>query len=118
MGLAERLKGALSEKSVTQVALAKAVGVSQPTVNDWLTGKTKTIRGDTMMKVAHFLGVNAKWLASGVGSAKASAEPWPFEMVSKKRFEALTERQRGAVEAALLTEIERLEVLSKTKIAA
>lgn len=66
--LSERLKIALSgPPRKTQAALAKACGIKPPSVSDWMTGKTQSIEGKNLVRAAAFLGVNPKWLATGVG---------------------------------------------------
>lgn len=68
--LAERLKYAmdvLPPKKIKGVDLARAVGVKPPSVSDWLSGKSKTMEGENLLKAAKFLGVNANWLATGSG---------------------------------------------------
>lgn len=69
MALKDRLAEVLAgPPRISQATLARAVKVSQPTVNDWLSGKTKTIKGPTLLAVARFLNVSADWLATGRGS--------------------------------------------------
>lgn len=68
--LSERLKYAmevLPPKKIKGVELARAVGVKPPSVSDWLSGKSKTMEGENLIKASKFLGVNASWLASGNG---------------------------------------------------
>ncbi|RJE69711.1 repressor [Acinetobacter sp. JS678] len=68
--LAERLRYAmevLSPKKIKGVELARAVGVKPPSVSDWLSGKSKTMEGENLLKASKFLGVNPSWLASGNG---------------------------------------------------
>lgn len=68
MALNDRLREAMAgPPKVSQAALARGVKVSQPTVNDWLSGKSKTIRGPILIRVAAFLGVSPDWLATGKG---------------------------------------------------
>ncbi|MCH7308376.1 XRE family transcriptional regulator [Acinetobacter sp. NIPH 1852] len=69
--LAERLRYAmevLPPKRIKGVDLARAVGVKPPSVSDWLTGKSKTMEGENLLKASKFLGVSANWLASGIGN--------------------------------------------------
>ncbi|MDV7413520.1 LexA family protein [Acinetobacter baumannii] len=69
--LAERLRHAmevLPPKKIKGVDLARAVGVKPPSVSDWLSGKSKTMEGENLLKAAKFLEVNPNWLASGKGS--------------------------------------------------
>ncbi|UXA38085.1 XRE family transcriptional regulator [Pseudomonas juntendi] len=66
--LQERLRQAMDgPPRVSQAALARACGIKPPSVNDWLSGKTKTIEGRNLLLAAEFLGVAPKWLATGRG---------------------------------------------------
>ncbi|BBR53493.1 LexA family protein [Pseudomonas putida] len=58
---------------ISQAALARACGIKPPSVNDWLSGKTKTIEGQNLLLAAEFLGVAPKWLATGRGPIRKSA---------------------------------------------
>ena len=61
--LAERLKYAmevLPPKKIKGVELARAVGVKPPSVSDWLSGKSKTMEGENLLRAAHHLNVNTK----------------------------------------------------------
>jgi len=69
--LAERLRYAmevLPPKKIKGVDLARAVGVKPPSVSDWLSGKSKTMEGENLLRAAKHLNVNPLWLASGTGS--------------------------------------------------
>lgn len=66
--LADRLIDAMKgPPKVTGVALAKACRVAPPSVSGWRTGDSKTLEGSNLLAAAAFLGVNAKWLADGMG---------------------------------------------------
>lgn len=69
--LAERLKYAmevLPPKKIKGVELARAAGVKPPSVSDWLSGKSKSMEGENLLRASRFLGVDATWLATGAGS--------------------------------------------------
>lgn len=71
--LAERLKYAmevLPPKKIKGVELARAVGVKPPSVSDWLSGKSKTMEGENLLRAAKHLSVNPVWLATGNGEIK------------------------------------------------
>ena len=69
--LQERLKLAMAgPPKVTQAALARACGVRAPSVNDWISGKTKTIEGQNLLIAADYLKVMPMWLATGKGSMR------------------------------------------------
>ena len=68
--LSERLRYAmeiLPPKKIKGVDLARAVGVKPPSVSDWLSGKSRTMEGENLLKASNFLKVNPVWLASGTG---------------------------------------------------
>lgn len=74
--LQERLKKAMAgPPRVSQVALARACGIRAPSVNDWLSGKTKTIEGRNLLLAAKFLKVLPMWLATGKGPMREGDEP-------------------------------------------
>ncbi|AVH36992.1 phage repressor protein [Pseudomonas monteilii] len=75
--LQERLRQIMAgPPKVSQAALARACGITPPSVNDWISGKTKTIEGQNLLLAAEFLGVAPKWLATGRGPIrKASSLP-------------------------------------------
>lgn len=68
--LSERLKIAMQLAGVKQVDLAKACGVKPPSVNGWLSGKSKFLRGENLLAAARVLQVNEEWLATGKGPMK------------------------------------------------
>lgn len=66
--LQSRLKEAMRLAGVRQADLARACGVAQPSVSDWVTGKTKALEGQNLVRAAKRLRVNPEWLATGKGS--------------------------------------------------
>lgn len=66
--LAERL--ALAMKGPPEIKpadLARACHVKQPSVSDWLSGKTKKLEGANLLAAAELLNVDPWWLATGEG---------------------------------------------------
>lgn len=59
----DRLKHALKHSGMTQIALAKAVGIAQPTVHKLLQPKAQG--SSHVAKIAHALGVSPLWLEAG-----------------------------------------------------
>lgn len=73
--LAERVKFAMDSatpKKIKGVDLARCVGVKPPSVSDWLSGKSKTMEGENLLRAAKCLGVNPQWLATGSGEMRPS----------------------------------------------
>lgn len=69
--LQERLRQIMAgPPKISQAALARACGIKAPSVNDWLSGKTKAIEGQNLLLAADFLGVSPKWLATGRGPVR------------------------------------------------
>lgn len=62
--LVEAMKG---PPPIRAAALARACGVKQPSVSDWLSGRTKNLEGANLLNAAKALNVSPEWLASGKG---------------------------------------------------
>lgn len=82
--LSDRILSALTEIGKNQSELARFVGVRSPSVNDWISGKTKTIKGQNLLRAAEFLKVNPQWLAEGRGPK----EPFSFQALKKAQEES------------------------------
>ncbi|UBQ04479.1 helix-turn-helix transcriptional regulator [Tepidimonas taiwanensis] len=65
--LSERVREAMHAAGMTQAELARRVGIAQPSVNDWLSGKTKRLKLETAVRAAAVLGVRLEWLVWGRG---------------------------------------------------
>lgn len=63
----ERIKAAMRRAGVTQGQVAEACGVSGPAVNQWLSGKTRTIDPRHLPSIAACTDSSVAWLASGKG---------------------------------------------------
>lgn len=77
--------------------LAEKLKVSIQTVNNW---KLRGAPAHRHQAIAAALGWSVDRLL-GREPARVTLE-WPFELISRQQWEALTERQRGAVEAAAI----------------
>lgn len=108
MTLSERIREAMREAGVSQVALAKACGVKPPSVNGWLSGKSKFLRGENLLKAASALKVSEEWLAEGRGpmkkqESKVSSMVLPNKRVrsnwlSDDEYEIISRYRGGTVE--------------------
>lgn len=61
-----------SPKPVRNIDLANAIGVKPPSVSDYLSGKTKSMVGENLLKASQFLKVNPLWLSTGKGEMRPS----------------------------------------------
>jgi transcriptional regulator with XRE-family HTH domain len=102
--LAERLKSARKAAGLSQEDLAKSAGIAQSTIGNIEAGTRKRPR--EVVALATVLNVAPHWLVTGDGSMVVGESPvraeWPFEFISRAQWHGLTERERGAVEAAAL----------------
>lgn len=68
--LKERLEKALEampEPRPKKADLARAAKIKAPSVNDWFSGETKSLKGPNLLSVARVLNVSPDWLSTGRG---------------------------------------------------
>src|SRR5881392_4028666 len=71
--LADRLRMAMAgPPEVKPSELARACGIRQPSINDWLNGRTKKLEGANLLAAAECLKVNPWWLAAGTGPMRSA----------------------------------------------
>ena len=76
----------MDEAGLSQADLARECGVKPPSVNGWLSGKSKFLRGENLLKAAKALNVSQSWLATG----KGSKEPQEFAPLDLEEQELLS----------------------------
>lgn len=64
--LIERTSYLLELVGNSQTELAKIAGVKPPSVNDWLSGKTKSIQIEPATKLGNHFDLNPMWISKGV----------------------------------------------------
>lgn len=117
--LAQRLKYAmdiLPSKKIKGVELARAVGVKPPSVSDWISGKSKTMEGENLLKAANFLGVNPIWLASGIGKPQKNSST-DNEISNIELLTTSTRSKKLDSLVKKLEEMEQDETLTEREIA-
>lgn len=62
-----RLRHARRERRMSQIDLAKAAGIKQPSVSELESGETKEISGPTLISISGALKVRPEWLVNGKG---------------------------------------------------
>lgn len=65
--LAERIRERLDALEMSDAELARQAKVKPPSVFAWLSGETKSIKGDNLLRAAAALKVTPEWLAYGIG---------------------------------------------------
>ena len=69
-----RLEARRLEKGLSKSALARAVGVKTPTLNNWVDGKIKELMARNAAALCRALGVRLEWLLDGEAPMEAPAE--------------------------------------------
>lgn len=108
MALKTRIKEAIDGSGLSKAEIARACSATNAAVTHWLNGETKSLKADKALALEAATGYRATWILSGKGSKKTSEPYWPFS-VPLKRYKALTERQKGFLDARLLQAIEECE---------
>jgi len=65
--LAKRLAEALEKRQRSPAELARGVSKTESAVSQWLSGETKSMRGESLLGVSGYLNISANWLATGKG---------------------------------------------------
>ncbi|WP_454752181.1 hypothetical protein [Cupriavidus necator] len=112
MDFADRLKLAMAgPPEVKPAELARACGIKQPSVSDWLNRRTKQINGANLLAASELLNVNAWWLADGRG---------PMRPVIPQRelneIVGLLQRMDEDVRRIAITQIKALADLNSEKV--
>jgi transcriptional regulator with XRE-family HTH domain len=118
--LTERLTLAMSRRGISQAELARQCGVKQPSVHGWLSGKSKFLRGENLLKAAAVLQVSEEWLATGEGPMEQGVKVFTVKSQStrpdpailsatqdflERAFEALGKRFSLKAEAELFADV-------------
>jgi len=108
--LSERLKSAMFARGVKAADLARVTGAKPPSVHKWLTGGTKNLKGENLVKVAEFLNVSEAWLADGVLPKERKAiSAWPFQRwVPYMQIERLSEADIAYIAAGMRRSLNEL----------
>jgi len=108
--LSERLKSAMLAKGAKAADLARITGAKPPSVHKWLTGGTKNLKGENLVKVAEFLDVSEAWLADGVPPReRKTMDIWPFQRwVPYTQVERLSETDRAYIAAGMRRSLDEL----------
>jgi len=99
------------QAKLTQVQVAKALGIGQSTVVD---AERTALGAPWVVAAAKLYNVSVEWLSMGHGSPTdlfrvSGSDPWPFEEVDQERIQRLTPVQRGIIEGEMLRALERIE---------
>lgn len=79
--LADRILEILLEDPRSDAALARAVGVTRATINDWKQGRTKNLRNENLFALADATGYAARWIATGAGPKRVERKAPDVEII-------------------------------------
>lgn len=97
MTLADRIKDARTRAELSQAELARRSGISQPSLHDLESGKSKTARSTTLMRLAEALGQTPEWLIGGKGALLAVSARTPTEESLLADFRRLNSTEKKLV---------------------
>ncbi|MEH6460644.1 LexA family transcriptional regulator [Chitinimonas sp. JJ19] len=91
--LSERMQAAADAAKVSQADIARHLGVSRSTVNQWFNGRAHSLSADYGARAATFLNVNALWLSSGKGPMRPGEIPAGAAVAAYNDFTELDEQR-------------------------
>ena len=99
MAFAERLKELRKQAHLTQVELAKELGIGQSSYADWERGKKKPTQ-DNLVKIAQVLNVSVDYL---VGNSEEKSDDLDnIELLFRMNSKGLTDEEKGIFKKELI----------------
>lgn len=111
MNLSARISEAIAGSKKKKAQIARECEVSSGAVSQWLSGETKSLKGETAVLLEEATNYRAYWLLYGKGPKKRG-DPvtiWPFPKIDLARYEALDEGDKGYVERTFIKAVEECE---------
>lgn len=94
--LSHRIRERLDALEMPVAVLARACGVKAPSVHGWLSGKSKFLRGENLLRAAAALDVSNEWLATGLGPRQRDpADQPPAPVLTQDEIALLAIYRRG-----------------------
>jgi len=97
MQLSDRIRLARERANLSQAQLARLCGISQPSLCALESGKSKSLRGKTLLRLAEALGQSPEWLCDGGGKGDAVTLRSPTEENLLADFRRLTAAEKKIV---------------------
>lgn len=92
--LERRLRWALERARIKPAELARRARISRGAVSLWMSGGTKSIKGENLSRAAAALAVSPHWLATGEGPRETKATE--FHGMAEPSVEYSTQRREHA----------------------
>jgi transcriptional regulator with XRE-family HTH domain len=111
--LADRVTDRLKEVGIKPADLARAVRVKPSSVSDWMSGETKTIKGENLLRAAQALQCSPHWLATGIGPRGPTEAGSPAHAAREETVSYFTDKlvEEGAEILRLLDRQSRSEAV-------
>lgn len=111
--LSQRIESRLKKLSMSPAQLAREVKVKPPSVSAWLSGDTKTIKGENLLRAAQVLQCSPQWLATGLGPSDPSAAGSTAHLARDETVSYITDKlvEEGAEILRKLDRQSRVEAL-------
>jgi transcriptional regulator with XRE-family HTH domain len=96
VSIGERIAALRKDKGWNQAELARRIGVKQPSI--WLieSGNTKSLRADTLMRLASALDSNPYYIWTGFGPSVAAIDPNAEEAQAVDLYRRLSAKNKPA----------------------
>lgn len=95
--IGERVRALRIMRGMKQATLAKAAGIKPPSLSQIETGRTKTLKASTILRIAAALDTNPSFLMSGTGSPEMADAPNPNDEEVMEVMRGMTAKQRAAL---------------------
>ena len=110
MAFAERLKELRKQAHLTQVELAKRLGIGQSSYADWERGKKKPTQ-DNLVKIAQVLNVSVDYL---VGNSEEKSDDLDnIELLFRMNSKGLTDEEKEVFKKELIAFMEERKLKFK-----
>lgn len=92
----QRIRALRLTRGMDQKALAKAAGIRPPSLSQLESGKSKKLKGSTLLGIAAALKANPDWINTGRGAPFQTAVAGPEEQELLAIYRAIPQQQQAA----------------------
>ena len=101
MEFSERLKELRKQAHLTQVELAKKLGIVQSSFADWERGKKKPTQ-ENLVKIAHILNVSVDYFVGNSDEENTNKELEDIELLFRMNSKGLTDEEKAVFKKELI----------------
>lgn len=115
MEFSERLKDLRKQAGLTQVDVAKKLGISQPAYASWERGAKKPTQ-DNLVKIAQILNVSVDYLVGNSDKENTNKELEDIELLFRMNSKGLTEEEKAVFKKELIEFMEERKNAFRNKL--